>query len=70
MAFQPLAAAFSSPQGLFSRPLSMASFALNFYFYGEIEPPHYFKATNLAIHFAEWLRLFPGHPVAQLLLSH
>ncbi|MBK8894756.1 MAG: hypothetical protein IPN64_12110 [Propionivibrio sp.] len=39
-----------------SRPISMASFALDFYFFGM--SPYYFKATNLAIHLANGLLVF------------
>jgi len=39
-----------------SRPISMASFAVDYYFFGMT--PYYFKATNLAIHLANGLLLF------------
>ena len=44
------AAALSSPTGVFLRPLSMLSFALDAYFFGLNS--FYFKLTNLAIHLA------------------
>ncbi len=43
-------AAYSSPSGLFLRPLSMLSFALNFYFLDGNLSPTLFKLTNLVIH--------------------
>lgn len=42
-----------SPLG---RPISMASFAINYYFFGM--SPYYFKATNLAIHLVNGLLVF------------
>lgn len=50
------AAAFSSGSGLLFRPVSMASFALNHYFFGI--KPYSFKAVNLAIHLLNGLALF------------
>lgn len=43
-----LAATFSGVSGLFGRPVSQLSFALNYYFHGF--SPFYFKLTNLLIH--------------------
>ena len=43
----------ASPLG---RPISMASFAVNYYFFGM--NPYYFKATNLAIHLVNGLLVF------------
>lgn len=55
-------AAFSSPSGLFQRPLSMLSFAFNFHVdRDKIEPfpsAFSFKVTNLAIHLLNGLALF------------
>lgn len=39
-----------------SRPVSMASFAINHYFFGM--DPYYFKAINLAIHLANGMLIF------------
>jgi len=39
-----------------SRPISMASFAVNYYFFGM--NPYYFKATNMAIHMVNGLLVF------------
>ena len=49
-------AAFSSGSGMLRRPVSMASFALNRYFFG-IDPYSY-KVTNLVIHLVTGLFLF------------
>ena len=51
-------AAFSSPAGIFQRPLSMLSFALNFYFQPDALTPFPFKLTNLAIHLLNGLMVF------------
>lgn len=55
------AAAFSVPNGLFARPLSMLSFALNCYFdncaSAPFLNPFVFKASNLAIHLFNGLLL-------------
>lgn len=51
-----IAAATSGTSSPLGRPLSMASFALNFHFFGEV--PFSFKLTNLAIHFANALLMF------------
>lgn len=50
------AAAFSSGAGLLKRPVSMASFALNYYFFGI--KPFSFKLVNLVIHLLCGLALF------------
>ncbi len=47
-----------------SRPISMASFAVDYYFFGM--DPYYFKATNLAIHVINGLLVFV---LVKLLLS-
>jgi hypothetical protein len=39
-----------------NRPISMASFAVNYYFFGM--EPYYFKAVNLAIHLANGILVF------------
>lgn len=55
-------AAFSISNGLFGRPLSMLSFAVNFYFdRDKIEPfpsAFSFKTTNLAIHLLSGIAIF------------
>lgn len=51
-----LQAAFSSSSGPLGRPLSMLSFALNYYFTGL--HPYYFKLTNLAIHVVNGIGIF------------
>ncbi|MFA5241342.1 MAG: pilus assembly protein PilF [Sulfuricella sp.] len=47
-----------------SRPISMASFAVNYYFFGM--NPYYFKAVNLAIHLVNGILVFI---LARLLLG-
>lgn len=49
-------AAFSMGDGLSARPISMASFALNYYFAGA--EPYSFKLVNLAIHWLNGLCIF------------
>jgi hypothetical protein len=49
-------AVFSSPSGPLGRPVSMLSFALNYYFTGL--DPFYYKLTNLIIHLLNGLGLF------------
>ncbi len=49
-------AAYSSGAGLFRRPISMVTFALNRYFYGT--SPWSFKVTNLAIHLLTGIGIF------------
>jgi len=49
-------AALSSGAGMLRRPISMASFALNRYFFGVL--PYSYKAVNLAIHLLTGLSLF------------
>ncbi len=49
-------AAFSTDSGPFQRPISMASFALNFYFFGEGAAS--FKAVNLGIHLLNGVLIF------------
>ncbi|HCI12760.1 MAG: hypothetical protein A2063_05675 [Gallionellales bacterium GWA2_60_142] len=49
-------AAFSGGAGPLGRPISMASFAVNYYFSGMA--PYYFKATNLAIHLVNGILVF------------
>jgi len=51
-----IAAATSGTSSPLGRPLSMASFALNFHLFGDA--PFSFKLTNLAIHFANALLIF------------
>lgn len=55
-------AAFSTPNGLFRRPISMLSFALNFYFDRDTIAPFPaafpFKLTNLAIHLLNGIAIF------------
>lgn len=51
-----MAAATSGTSSPLGRPLSMASFALNFHFFGET--PFSFKVTNLVIHLANALLVF------------
>jgi len=55
-------AAFSTPNGLFRRPISMLSFAFNFYFdRNNIAPfpaAFSFKLTNLAIHLLNGIAIF------------
>jgi len=48
-------AAFSGHAGLLQRPISMLSFAVNYYFSGDV---YHFKATNLGIHLANGLLVF------------
>lgn len=57
-------AAFSGGAGLFGRPISMASFAVNHYFSGL--DPYAFKAVNLAIHLLNGVLVFA---FARLLLG-
>ncbi|QAU33639.1 hypothetical protein [Janthinobacterium sp. 17J80-10] len=49
-------AAFSGEAGQLGRPLSMLSFALNYYFSGF--NPYYFKLTNIVIHLLNGLCIF------------
>lgn len=49
-------AAFSADSGLLKRPISMLSFALNYYVSGF--SPYYFKLTNVAIHALNGVALF------------
>lgn len=49
-------AAFSGSAGLFQRPISMATFALNYYVSGM--DAYYFKMTNLGIHLVNGLLVF------------
>ncbi len=49
-------AAFSSGAGILRRPVSMASFALNRYFFGIA--PYSYKVVNLVIHLLTGLGLF------------
>lgn len=49
-------AAFSYGRGLFRRPISMLSFAVNYYTTGF--HPYYFKITNLAIHLLNGIGIF------------
>ena len=51
-----IAAAISGTSSPLGRPLSMASFALNFHFFGDA--PFSFKLTNLIIHFANAMLVF------------
>lgn len=55
-------AAFSTPSGLFRRPLSMLSFAFNYYFDKDTISPFPvafpFKVTNLAIHLLNGFAIF------------
>ncbi len=51
-----LSAAFSSHAGPLMRPISMASFALDYYFFGIA--PYAFKATNLVVHLLNGLLIF------------
>lgn len=51
-----LQAAFSSSSGPLSRPISMASFAINYFVSGL--DPFYFKLTNLFIHLANGIGVF------------
>lgn len=48
-------AAISGEAGILKRPISMVSFAINYYFSGD---PYYFKATNLGIHLITGLLIF------------
>jgi len=48
-------AALSGNAGLLQRPISMVSFALNYYFSGDV---YHFKATNLGIHLLNGLLVF------------
>ena len=57
-------AAFSGSAGLLGRPISVASFAVNHYFFGM--NPYYFKAINLAIHLVNGVLIFM---LARLLLG-
>lgn len=57
-------AAYSSDSGPLGRPVSMASFAINYYYTGL--NPYYFKLTNLFIHLANGIGLFM---LASLLLD-
>jgi len=59
-------AAFSSPAGLFQRPLSMLSFALDFYFHSGDLATYPFKLTNLLIHMLNGLAIFV---LTQMLIS-
>lgn len=59
-------AAFSSTAGLFQRPVSLLSFALNFYFNTGDLSPHPFKLTNLLIHLLNGLAVFA---LTQLLIG-
>ncbi len=58
-------AAFSARSGVLRRPVSMASFALNRYFFGIHPFPH--KVINLGIHLATGLLLFL---LARMLVAH
>jgi tetratricopeptide (TPR) repeat protein len=49
-------AAMSGSAGMLKRPVSMVTFALNYYFSGL--DPYYFKATNLAIHLLNGIGIF------------
>lgn len=49
-------AGFSSASGPLGRPISMASFAIDFYFHGV--DPFYFKLTNLVIHLVNGIGIF------------
>jgi hypothetical protein len=51
-----IAAATSGTSSPLGRPLSMATFALNFYFFGD--SPFSFKLTNLAIHMANSMLVY------------
>lgn len=55
-------AAYSVPSGTLNRPLSMLSFAFNFYFDRDVIEPfltaYSFKATNLAIHLLNGIVIF------------
>ncbi|HDO34469.1 MAG TPA: hypothetical protein ENH08_05055, partial [Chromatiales bacterium] len=51
-----LSASFSSHAGPLMRPISMASFALDYYFFGPA--PYAFKVTNLAVHLLNGLLIF------------
>ncbi|MHB8535112.1 MAG: tetratricopeptide repeat protein [Sulfuricaulis sp.] len=51
-------AAFSLDSGPLKRPISMVSFALNYYFAGSMRDPTPFKMTNLGIHIVNGLLLF------------
>jgi len=55
-------AALSMPSGLFSRPISMLSFALNYYVERDTVSPfplaYPFKATNLAIHLLNGVAIY------------
>jgi tetratricopeptide (TPR) repeat protein len=51
-------AAFSSGAGPLQRPISMLSFAFNYYLIGGIDNPTTFKATNIAIHAVNGLLVY------------
>lgn len=51
-------AAYSVPSGPTSRPISMISFAINYYFAGSFDDSTPFKITNLAIHILNALLVF------------
>lgn len=51
-------AAFSIPSGLLMRPISMSSFALNYYFDSDPSSTFSLKLTNLVIHLFNGLALF------------
>lgn len=53
---QLIQAAFSSNSGILKRPLSMLTFAFNFYMHGF--SPYFFKLTNVAIHLLSGLGIF------------
>lgn len=50
-------AAMSSSAGMLHRPVSMLTFALNYYFSGDVDP-YYFKAVNLGIHLLNGVGLY------------
>ena len=51
-------AAFSSESGPLNRPITMLTFALNYYFSPDFQSTTGFKATNLAIHIGNSLLTF------------
>jgi tetratricopeptide (TPR) repeat protein len=51
-----LSASLSSSSGILKRPISMLSFALNYYFFGK--DPYSFKMTNLVLHVLNGIGLF------------
>lgn len=51
-----ITAATSGTAGPLGRPLTMATFALNFYFFGDL--PFSFKLTNLAVHIANSMLIY------------